>query len=274
VQVPAQGEPTQFAYFLHGIFGAGGNLRGIAKAWLEGDAARFGPRGFAAVLVDLRKHGRSQDFAPPHTVLAAAEDIVVHAQRSRQPVSRVVGHSFGGKVALALVDLLQGDLERACILDSMPGDRVDRHGSETTMRVFSLLRALPATFARREVMIDALVSQGLSRDLSSWLAMNLVPAHAPGGGDPHELRMRLELDAIEALLNDYFVQDYWHVLERPQGRVSFDLVIGGASTVFDQGDLTRAKRIAGPRTRVTILPGASHYVHVDAPAEIVRLLTT
>ena len=54
--------PTRWIYFLHGIFGMGTNFRGVAKSL----AAATPDWGF--VLVDLRGHGASQGFAPPHTL--------------------------------------------------------------------------------------------------------------------------------------------------------------------------------------------------------------
>ena len=55
-----------------------------------------------AVLVDLRMHGASQDFSPPHTLAACVADLRA-LENSIGPFHGVIGHSFGGKVALELV---------------------------------------------------------------------------------------------------------------------------------------------------------------------------
>ena len=54
---------------LHGILGSGSNLRAVAQRLAERD------RGRAFVLVDLRMHGRSQGFGPPHDIAACAQDL-------------------------------------------------------------------------------------------------------------------------------------------------------------------------------------------------------
>ncbi|MEO5821321.1 MAG: alpha/beta fold hydrolase, partial [Vicinamibacteraceae bacterium] len=83
---------------LHGIYGRGRNWAAIAR----GLAARR-PE-WAAALVDLRLHGSSPSFTPPHTVAACAADVrALIAQADwPAPADAVVGHSFGGKVALSL----------------------------------------------------------------------------------------------------------------------------------------------------------------------------
>jgi esterase len=271
--------PQRFTYFLHGVFGSGGNLRGIAKSWLLAMRERHGETDHGAVLVDLRMHGRSQGLAAPHTLETAARDVIELSQLEHAPISGIVGHSFGGKVALAVVRALSGDLEHAALLDSMPGARVDHRGSETTMRVFELLRGLPKKFGRREEMIATLETEGLSKDLASWLAMNLVPTTGDGteakpvsAARRETFELRLDLDAIDALLQDYFVQDFWPLLEQPPGRVRYKLIIGGASNVYNADDYLRSERAIGPRLSMRVLPGASHFVHVDDPNGVIEAL--
>jgi esterase len=86
--------PTRWIYFLHGIFGMGTNFRGVAKS-----LAAAAP-DWDFVLVDLRGHGASQGFAPPHTLAAAAADVEALSREIGLEIAGVAGHSFGGKVLL------------------------------------------------------------------------------------------------------------------------------------------------------------------------------
>ena len=57
--------------------------------------------------------------------------------------------------------------------------------------------------------------------------------------------------------------------------VAMHLVIGDRSTVLDTEDREHARRIAeasGGRVQVHVLPHAGHWVHVDAPQELLALL--
>ena len=93
--IAEEGEPDRWMAVLHGIYGAGRNWAAVARALVA-------ERGeWAAVLVDLREHGESRGFEPPHTLEATAGDLEALAPESVGPGPRaVLGHSFGGKIAL------------------------------------------------------------------------------------------------------------------------------------------------------------------------------
>lgn len=259
--------PGKWMIFAHGIFGTGANWRTFARRWLaERD-------GWGAVLVDLREHGKSQGLPPPHTIAAAARDLDTLTVPSGT-IRGVAGHSFGGKVALEYVASRSGDLDEAWILDSTPSARPDARGSEDTERVFSILASLPKTFEARTEFTEALRSEGLSPGIVEWLAMNVVRNEDDGGAS---FRFRLDLAAVGLLLDDYFARDLWPVVEEPPGDVNLHFVIGERSKVVDTADRERLDRAAARHpTRISVveLPGAGHWVHVDAPDELFRVMTS
>ena len=254
--------PARWALFLHGILGSGSNWRTFARRFVDAHP------GYGALLVDLRLHGGSLEVAGPHTIQAAAQDLVELAATLSVPVEAIVGHSFGGKVALAYVDRCHGALDRAFILDSTPGTRIDQRGSESTVRVLALLGSIGPT-PTRKAFVEQVVAAGQSLGLAQWLAMNLEQR-----GDAFVVK--LDLQAVGELLEDYFRRDLWELLERPPGRVHFDMVLGGQSSVFDAADrqrLTRAAQAHPARVRVHTLPTAGHWLHVDDPQGLTALLT-
>lgn len=244
------------AYVLHGILGTKSNWRGLARRF----AAALDGWGF--VVVDLRKHGDSQAFAPPHTLDAVVGDLVALSAQLGRPADAVIGHSFGAKCALAWAARGDGP-SRGVILDTNPGARREGQGSESTLEVLRVLAGLGQRFASREAFVAALTAAGISRDTAQWLAMNLV-------ADADAWRLRLDLDAIDALLADYFAQDLWSALESPRPGLRLDVVVGGRSEVLSTADRARldAASRAHPAVRVTTLPDAGHWVHVDAPEEV------
>jgi len=252
-------EPTRVVAFLHGILGTGGNLRGLAQAFVQADPT------MGALLVDLRLHGKSRGFAPPHDVAACARDLVALESTLELPIAGVVAHSFGGKVALAY-HAERPALERLVLLDSDPGSRPDRVGSEQTMAVIGMLERLPTLFARREEFIELVHGEGHSRAIADWLAMNLERT-AEG------LVFRVDLAGIRALLDSYFTSDLWPVLEGSSAQV--DVVIGGRSRVWDEAHLARITKLAGEkpdRVHAHVLAEAGHWVHADDPRGLRRAL--
>lgn len=256
--------PARWMLFLHGIFGSGANWRTFARRFV---AAR--PH-WGAVLVDLRMHGASLDLPPPHTIAAAAHDLDGVAAVLPGPVAGILGHSFGGKVAMEYVLRHAARLEQAWILDSMPGPRPDARGSETTTGVLSLLERMGTHFPTREAFVAGVEQGGFSREIANWLAMNLRPTGT-------DYVFKLDLAAIRALLDDYFARDLWTVFEQPPGAVQLHVVIGGRSPVFDAHDRARMAHAAlasGGRVVVHTLANAGHWVHVDDPEGLFAALVS
>ncbi len=88
-------DPERWLLVLHGIFGKGRNWGSIARQVVEARPE------WGALLIDLRLHGESRHFRPPHTVETSAEDLHRLVDHLDLPAAGVLGHSFGGKVALA-----------------------------------------------------------------------------------------------------------------------------------------------------------------------------
>jgi len=252
-QVAPADPPTSWLLFTHGIYGSGANWRSIARQVIERRP------GWGALLVDLRGHGRSPAGAPPHTIDACADDLA--ALIAGRPVRGAVGHSFGGKVVLALRTRVA--LDETWVLDASPSARPAAfHAPDNTVRqVLELMEGLPATFARGDDFVAAVVGAGQAEPLARWLAMNLEPVDAG-------VRLRLELPMIRALLADYFARDLWSAVEEPHPG-ALHVVIAERSTTVSADD--RARLEASP-AQVHVVPDAGHWLHLDAPGAVIELL--
>jgi pimeloyl-ACP methyl ester carboxylesterase len=251
--------PTRAIAFLHGILGTGANLRAHARRFVQARP------DWLALLVDLRAHGGSQGRDGADTLEHAAHDVVQTTVAVPVPLEAVVGHSFGGKVALQLA-LAAPTLGHVVTLDSAPGARVDAHGSESTLAVLTLLDGLRGQgWPSREAFVRALEAAGQSKGLSQWLAMNVTRTDSG-------YAFGLDLARIHALLDDYFAVDLWSVVEHSAAQVH--LVIGERSTVYSNEERARAAQLELERHgQVTVdVLNAGHWVHVDDPEGVARVL--
>jgi pimeloyl-ACP methyl ester carboxylesterase len=249
----------------HGIYGSGSNWRSIARKVVE----RRPTWGFA--LFDLRQHGKSEPGTPPHTLDACAGDVLALADELAAAGSRVAavgGHSFGGKVVLAVRAARPAWLDQTWVLDSTPRarpDTWDRPGN-SVRAVWDSMAALPARWQRRDDFIAALEVRGHAKSLAQWVAMNLV---ADGG----ELVRRLDLDAVKEMMLDYHQRDLWSAVEDPSLPGDVQVVIGGKSDTLSADD--RARLAAEPpenRVHSHVIDHADHWVHADAPDAVVELI--
>lgn len=249
--------------FLHGILGNRSNLRSVARRFVEARP------DWGAALVDLRMHGDSQDRPPPHTLSAAARDLDALDDELPGPVRGALGHSFGGKVALEWLAGRDEPMDEAWIVDALPGARDDRRGSETTLSVLEALASLSFPMPSRDAFVAALEERGFDQGVGRWLAMSLERE------DDESYRLRLDLDAIHALLDDYFAHDLWSVVEEAPAQTEMHLVLGNDSPVFDGESRARAEAAARAKDNVHchVITGAGHWVHVDAPDRLLELMT-
>jgi esterase len=258
--------PSKWIVFLHGILGSGANWRTFARQIVTAQPA------WGALLVDLRLHGDSQDFAPPHTVEAAARDIVEAypaATGGAGSVRAILGHSFGGKVAIELArqlaDSPNGPVDQLIVIDSTPGARPDYRGSSSVREIVEMLLQVPQEFPDRNAFTAWVEERGVSRPVAMWLAMNVRPVT-----NTTRFEFRLDVPAIRTMMEDYFERDLWPVLESPPGEMTTHLIAGEKSDVLDEADRERGRALA--RTTVDVLPNAGHWVHVDAPNELRELV--
>ena len=192
-----------------------------------------------------------------------AQDLLSLHDQLDAPVHAVVGHSFGGKVALAYAEALPPDLEQCWVLDSVPGPaRGDTDDGEVS-RVLRALRAVPLPIASRQALVDRLVGQGFSLGLSRWMTTNLQAA--AGGG----LTWRFALDAVEALIGDYYGLDLRDLLHTPVSGLELHVVRAARSDRWAQADVDE---IEDSLATLHTLPDAGHWLHVDNPDGLLELM--
>jgi esterase len=265
--------PKHWMLVMAGIYGAGRNWASIARRFVQ-ERPEWG-----CVLVDLRQHGQSKGFSPPHSVSACAHDVLelIHHLRQLTPgveVEALLGHSFGGKVALLAARLAESDpnapLMRAIwVVDSAPGQR-EPEGSAWSM--IHVLRDQPGPFENRDAAVRAVEGAGFPRAVGLWMSTNLTPA----GDDPAAgLVWRLSPDDMEALLRSFYATDAWPVIEDPPAGAVVHVIKARDSNIISDDDCARveAAGLATAQARLHRVQGG-HWVNADDPEALQRLLTT
>jgi len=238
---------------LHGFLGSGRNLRTLAQRWSARDASR------RFVLPDLLGHGESAALPIGATQDVLAQAVLDHlGAEARGPVS-FVGHSLGGRIALAAVRVDPTRVRDVVLLDIAPGP-LDPASAESGHVLEVLLRA-PDHVADRREMRSFLVGQGLSESLTDWLLMNVRRE-----GDGYS--WRFDRHALRDLHERFYRDDLWPVVESRRVRVR--CFRGALSRYVTEDD---AARLRGAGCEVATIARAGHFVHVEGLEEVLDLLS-
>ncbi len=250
-------EPERWLLVLHGIYGRGRNWGSIARQVVEARPE------WGALLVDLRLHGDSQGFSPPHTLAASAADVDRLVEHLDFHAAAVLGHSFGGKVALMYAEHHAEDLRQVWVMDSTPAVR---EPSGSAWRMLEAVRSLPEEFGSRQEAVAGLERQGYATGVAQWMAMNLE-AH------DGRYRWRLDLEGVEEMLRDFFRTDLWGVVENPPEGVEVHFVKATESDTLDEEAAVKVESAGRANGRVFLhRVEGGHWLNADNPEAVIKLL--
>merc|ERR1719158_2197778 len=154
------------AVLVHGILGSGRNLRGFARK-----LARENP-AWQFVLVDLRCHGESASAVVPsseesNSVDGAAADVLSLLKKLNLFPKMLIGHSFGGKVVMKMVDRFGSRAlprpVQVWVLDTVPGDVKQAPGAGDHPRdLIERLLQFPLPIRSPNMLVRELSKDGFS----------------------------------------------------------------------------------------------------------------
>ncbi len=225
---------------LHGLFGAGQNWGGIRRA--------LAPR-YRVLTPDLRSHGASPAAAAMDYASMAA-DVAETMDAAGVPRAAVVGHSMGGKVAMALSLAHPGRVDRLVVADIAP------------------VRYKPALRGYVDAMQALPLTPGLTRrDADAHLAATIPETGIRAfllqslrfETDPPSWRLGLpELAAAMPVIEDF----------APPAGATYDgpvLVMAGETSGYVRPEHHAAFRALFPRVAFTTIPKAGHWLHAENP---------
>ncbi|HVH31639.1 MAG TPA: alpha/beta hydrolase [bacterium] len=249
--------PRRRLVVLHGAFGAGHNWRTVAR-----NLVRQRP-DWSVILPDLRLHGSSQGFLPPHTLRAAASDIATLTQALGTHADALLGHSLGGKVALRYSADYPAGLEQLWVVDATPAPEPHTGSAWQMLRT---VRALPREFESRADAAAALVRGGFTPVVAQWMTANLEQV----GG---RYRWRLDFNAIEELLDDASAADLWSMVADPTRATTLHFIKATDSDILSPKALQRLRTTstAGGMSIHELVGG--HWIQADNPDGVIRLLS-
>ncbi|EED35398.1 abhydrolase domain-containing protein 11 [Luminiphilus syltensis NOR5-1B] len=227
---------------LHGLFGQGSNLGGIARG-LQGE--------FKVHSLDLPDHGHSFWSDPP-SIAGYAKAVADWMEQRELPVASFVGHSLGGKVAMQLALTQPVLVDRLVVADIAPV--AYPRGHDGVFAGMAEVARNPAA-SRREA--GDLLSKFISEDaVVQFLLLHLMRA------DDGRYVWRLNREGLEAAYDGL------------REGLDSDLPFDGETLFLRGGDSDYVLESYAPHMdklfshyRVETLEGTGHWLHAEKPAE-------
>ncbi|KAF5197367.1 alpha/beta-Hydrolases superfamily protein, partial [Thalictrum thalictroides] len=234
----------------------------------------------------LRCHGDSASVKKraPHTVASAALDVLKLVAQLKVTPRVLVGHSFGGKVALSMVQQAAKPLARPVkvwVLDATPGTvRPGGDGEDHPGELIAFLASMPEQVSSKREVVDALIREGFSKDVAQWVVTNLRKTSLPGSSSS-SFSWVFDLKGIAEMYKSYEETNLWNVVDGvPQG-VHVNFLRAERSlhrwALEDIQRIHAAEDLAsneGGGVEMHVLQDAGHWVHADNPDGLFEILSS
>ncbi len=237
------------ALILHGLFGRRRNWQAIQKRLA--DDTRI-------ITADLRNHGDSP-WDNTMTYEAMAEDIASLIRHLDAGPAVVVGHSMGGKAAMALALSAPELVSGLMVIDIAPVPYDHEYGP-----YIKAMRCVPLdTLSRRsdaEKYMEDVISD---RSIRAFLLQNLAQEN-------DKITWQVNLDAIEDGLPD--ILDFPNALGDPYEGPTLMLRGGNSDFILDEHH--PAIEALFPMATHDVIENAGHWIHAEKPAEVIDQIKT
>ena len=267
-------DATRSCWIMHGVLGSGRNLRTLGKRI----ASTF-PL-YEVKLLDHRGHGKSPSMGVgPHDCAACADDVAaLAAHLGGVKPDVLVGHSLGGKVALACVARARARRESSprhvFMLDALPHPVLSStsFSQELTVgQVIDCIRRVSMPAPSKEAVLAELTAMGMQESMVQWMSTNLK--QVAGGGEGVD--WVIDMEVVAPLFDDVKAVDFRNLCAAPPEDTTLHFVRAGKNTAWTPQvlrDFNDWKSSSRGRVQLSTLPDAGHWVHVDNPDELFNIL--
>jgi esterase len=224
---------------LHGLFGAARNFGAVQRA--------LAPR-FRVIALDMRNHGASP-HTPDMRYPTQAADVRETLLSLGVENAAVIGHSMGGKTAMALALRWPEMVGRLLVADIAPVDY--QHGNDA---IAGAMAAIPLVPSLTRQQADAALVDAVPRaDIRAFLVQNLRL-----GAEVHwRIGLREIADAVPDL-------EGWVALTGTYTGPC--LFVTGANSDYVLRAHRPVIRSMFPAAKFVAIKNAGHWVHADNPA--------
>ncbi len=252
------GEPM---IILHGLYGSSDNWIPLAKSFSQ---------SFRVIVPDLRNHGCSP-HADDHTYPEMVEDIRELFERTNIQRAHILGHSMGGKLALFFALSYPTCINRLIIADASPkgcqvNDKRCLSIREFHKKLIHILLSINfegiSTYSEARAHVKKHIKD---KRLVSMILKNINKTK-------NGMAWKINLPALKNHLSHIMtgICDFEGQEKIRDFRVLF--IRAGHSDYIKQNDIEYIYSVF-QNVNIQTIPGAGHWLHVDQPRVLCRMVT-
>ena len=247
-RVLGEGEPL---IILHGLFGMSDNWNTLAK--------RFS-KNYSVHLLDLRNHGKS-----PHSdnfnYDVMSIDVVNYINDNKISMPIILGHSMGGKVAMALAFKAKIKIKKILVADISPRN----YSSDFHFNILKILYRLPLDSFRNRGDVDNSLSKSIEdKRIRFFLLKNLYR------NEKNEFSWRFNIGGLLDKIRNIEVADF--IIGKCATQAHF---IRGEKSKYIKSDDEEIIKNHFSYYSISTIEGAGHWLHAEQPElfyrEVIRL---
>ena len=233
-------DATPSIVLIHGLFGMGSNLGGVARALKD---------TFRVYSLDLPNHGKS-DWLANADIATMADCVSNWMDEQGLPHAHFLGHSLGGKVAMQLALQQAERVDSLCVADIAPVAYPPSHDAVLGALQAVAEGAVTSRSAARDIMTAILEEDMLIQFLLMSLARNVEGVY--------QWRFNLQ----EFIDNYGLVRAGLTMVEPFEKPVLF---VKGADSAYIQSRHQERINALFPQASVKIMSGCGHWLHAQKP---------
>ncbi|MDO4430750.1 MAG: alpha/beta fold hydrolase [Lonepinella koalarum] len=230
--------------FIHGLFGDMNNLGIIARAFSE---------NYPLLRLDLRNHGQSFHSSEMNYKLMAIDVLNLLAHLKLNKVI-LIGHSMGGKTAMATATIQPDIIEKLVVIDIAPVNYQHNWHDSVFQGLFAVKAAKPTT------------RQAAKQVLSHYIESEAV--------------QQFMLKSFEPLAPDYFRFNVTALWQNYRQIMDWNNVYYEGATLFIRGGLsdyilpefTSQILTQFPQATSFTINGSGHWVHAEKSEAVIRAI--
>jgi len=259
-----EGKEGKDIVIVHGLYGSSDNWLTVGK--------KLGVKHHV-LLVDQRNHGHSPK-SDIHTYEAMKEDLSEFFEKHKLGRAIVIGHSMGGKTAMAFAADYPEHIEKLVVVDIAPkdyfllGENSQYYQHQYIMQTLTEVQEKREQFKSRDDIANFLSLKLDGKELVQFLLKSI---YRDKETRQFKCRLNIEtlnnsLDEIISGVNERYFSDRIPIMKYPV------LFIKGEKSGYVQEEDFGLIRKIYPEAGFKIIPDAGHWLHAEQPARFMEAL--